>query len=308
MAETTLSPARAAGTMWVAWSLLVIAVFAVGVSAIIIRYAQEAHPLALSFWRCAAGAALLAPFGRGGFGKLQRNDWILPLLAGLFLALHFATWITSLELTSVANSVLLVCTAPVFVAFGARFFLKERMGLAVWAGIALALGGTALIAASGTSGGKASFSGDALALIGAIVVAGYALAGQISRQKLGIVEYSVITYGAGAVLLLPVCLIAGVDLFGYSAQTWIAILGMVLGPQILGHTVLNYVVKDIDATTIYAAVMAEPPIAIALAWLLFDEVPSLLVYPGGLAILIGILMVSISRRERPETRSDERVH
>lgn len=307
MAETTLSPARPASASWIPWALLATAVFAVGVSAIIIRYAQEADPLALSFWRCAAGAAVLAPFGRRGFGRLERGDWFLPMLAGLFLALHFATWITSLELTSVANSVLLVTTAPVFVAFGARYFLKERMGPAVWTGIALALGGTALIAAAGTSGGESSLSGDALALVGAIVVAGYALAGQIARRKLGIIEYAVITYGAGALLLLPVCLVAGVDLVGYSMQTWAAIAGMVLGPQILGHTVLNYVVKDIDATTIYAAVMAEPPIAIGLAFLLFDEIPSLLVYPGGLAILVGILMVSIARRERPETRSDERV-
>lgn len=307
MARTTPTRARPASATWIPWALLVLAVFAVGVSAIIIRYADEADPLALSLWRCAAGAVVLAPFGRRGFARLERSDWWLPVLAGLFLALHFATWITSLELTSVANSVLLVTTAPVFVAFGARYFLKERMSVAVWIGIALALGGTALIA-GGAEGGEASPSGDALALAGAIVVAGYALAGQISRRKLGIVEYAVITYGAGALVLLPVCLIAGVDLVGYSSQTWLAIGGMVVGPQILGHTVLNYVVKDIDATTIYAAVMAEPPIAIALAYLLFDEVPSLLVYPGGLAILVGILMVSIARRERPETRSDERAH
>ena len=307
MAETTLSPARPASGSWIPWALLVMAVFAVGVSAIIIRYADEADPLALSFWRCAAGAAVLAPFGRRGFSRLERGDWLLPVLAGLFLALHFATWITSLELTSVANSVLLVTTAPVFVALGARYFLKERIAPAVWIGITLAMGGTALIA-GGAGGGEASLSGDALALVGAVVVAGYALAGQISRRKLGIIEYAVITYGAGAVLLLPVCLVAGVELVGYSAQTWLAIAGMVIGPQILGHTLLNYVVKDIDATTIYAVVMAEPPIAIALAFVLFDEVPSLLVYPGGLAILVGILMVSISRRERPETRSDERAH
>ena len=307
MARTTPTRARPASATWIPWALLVLAVFAVGVSAIIIRYADEADPLALSFWRCAAGAVVLAPFGRRGFARLERGDWWLPVLAGLFLALHFATWITSLELTSVANSVLLVTTAPVFVAFGARYFLKERMSPAVWIGIALALGGTALIA-GGAEGGEASLSGDALALVGAVVVAGYALAGQISRRKLGIVEYAVITYGAGALLLLPVCLIAGVELVGYSSKTWLAIGGMVVGPQILGHTVLNYVVKDIDATTIYAAVMAEPPIAIALAYLLFDEVPSLLVYPGGLAILVGILMVSIARRERPETRSDERAH
>lgn len=276
------------------------AILAVGVSAILIRYAQEAHPLALSFWRCLMGAALLAPFGRGAFARLERSDWWLPVAAGIFLAIHFATWITSLELTSVANSVLIVTTAPVFVAIAARYLLKETMPPAVWLGIVLALGGTGIIAGSGDSTGTASLDGDLLALAGAVTVAGYALAGQVSRRRLGIIEYAVITYGAGAVVLGIVCVAGGIELFDYRADTWAAIVAMVLGPQILGHTVLNYIVKDIDATTIYVAVMAEPPIAIALAFVLFDEAPSVWVYPGGLAILIGILMVSIARRERPQ--------
>jgi drug/metabolite transporter (DMT)-like permease len=139
-----------------------------------------------------------------------------------------------------------------------------------------------------------------LALIGAVTVAGYGLAGQVARRELGIIEYSVITYGVGAVILLPVCLVTGADLWGYSAGTWAALAGIVAGPQILGHTVLNYVVKDLDATTVYVAVLAESPIAIALAFLLLQESPSLLVYPGGAAILGGILMVSMGRRAVPE--------
>lgn len=292
-------PGAIAGPAWVTWALLAIGVLGASVSAILIRYAQEADPLAISFWRCAAGALMLMPFARGGIGRMQRRDWLLPSVAGFFLALHFAAWITSLELTSVANSVLLVTTAPIFVAITARYLLKERMKGIVWAGIVLAFAGTAAIA-GGAEGGQASLRGDLLALIGAVTVAGYALAGQVARRELGIVEYSVVTYGVGAVLLLPVCLATGVELWGYPAQTWGAIAGIVIGPQILGHTVLNYVVKDLDATTVYVAVMAEPPIAIALAFLLFSEVPSLLVYPGGVAILIGILMVSIGRRQAPE--------
>ena len=289
-----------AGTpAWVTWTLLAVGVLGASVSAILIRYAQEADPLSISFWRCAAGAVILLPFTRGGFGRMERNGWVLPAVAGLFLAVHFATWITSLELTSVANSVLLVMTAPIFVAIAARYLLKERMKAVVWAGIVLAFLGTAAIA-GGAEGGQATLRGDLLALAGAAAVAGYGLAGQVARRKLGIIEYAVITYGIGAVLLLPVCLATGVDVWGYSAQTWAAIAGIVIGPQLLGHTVLNYVVKDLDATTVYVAVMAEAPIAIALAFFLFSEAPSFLVYPGGLAILIGILMVSIGRRQVPE--------
>ncbi|MDP9067073.1 MAG: DMT family transporter [Actinomycetota bacterium] len=299
MAEATLAPARPGTVGWVTWTLLVVGVLGASVSAILIRYAQEAHPLAISFWRCAAGAALLLPFTRGGFRRMQRSGWVLPSVAGVFLALHFATWITSLELTSVANSVLLVTTAPIFVAIAARYVLKERMKAIVWIGIALAFAGAAAIA-GGAEGGEASLRGDLLALIGAVAVAGYALAGQVARRELGIIEYAVITYGIAAAVLLPVCVATGVELWGYTAQTWAAIAGIVIGPQILGHTVLNYVVKDLDATTVYVAVMAEPPIAIALAFFLFQGTPSLLVYPGGLAILIGILMVSVGRRQAPE--------
>jgi drug/metabolite transporter (DMT)-like permease len=279
---------------------LAFGVLAVSVAAILIRYAEGAEPLAIAFWRCAAGAVILAPFGRRGFAKLAGGGWKLPLVAGAFLAVHFGTWITSLEKTTVANSVLLVSTTPVFTALAARYLFKEKMRQAVWVGIALTLAGTALIALPGGGEGKASLFGDTLALLGAVTVAGYTLAGQFSRQRLGIVEYSVITYGAAALLLLPICLAAGIPLWGYPAATWLAPAGIVVGPQLLGHTVLNFVLKDLDSTTVSAAVMAEPPIAIALAFLLFSETPSVWVYPAGLAILYGILLVSVTRGRVPE--------
>lgn len=301
MSRTATAPADAGtGPTWVSWALLALGVVSVAGAAILIRYADQAEPLAISFWRCAAGAAILAPFGGKGFRRLTGRGWLLPILAGAFLAVHFATWITSLELTTVANSVLLVCTTPIFTAIAARLIFKERFRVAVWIGIALTFAGTGLIAGAGGGEGEASLSGDMLALIGAITVGGYTLAGQVSRRSLGIVEYAVITYGAAALLLLPVCLATGVPLVGYSAQTWAAIAAIVVGPQLLGHTVLNFVLKDLDATTVTVAVMAEPPIAIALAFVLFSEAPSALVYPGGAAILLGILLVSLNRREVPE--------
>ena len=285
---------------WLSWTLLAIGVFAVSVAAIFIRYADGAEPLAISFWRCALGAVALAPFGRRGFSRLAARGWTLPLMAGGFLAVHFATWITSLELTTVANSVLLVCTTPVFTAIAARYIFKERLRRVVGVGIALTLTGTALIAVAGGGEGEASRLGDMLALLGAITVAGYTIAGEISRRQLGIVEYAVVTYGTAALLLLLVCLLTGTSLSGYPAQTWLAIGGIVIGPQLLGHTILNFVLRDLDATTVAVAVMAEPPIAIVLAFLLFAETPSVLVYPGGAAIGAGILLVSVNRNKAPE--------
>lgn len=282
------------------WALLAVGVASVGVSAILIRYAEGAEPLAIAFWRCAAGAVALAPFGRHGYSRLALRGLFLPVVAGAFLAVHFGSWITSLELTTVASSVLLVSTTPVFTAIAAPYVFGERLRGAVWLGIALTLGGTALIAVAGGGDGEVSFSGNALALLGAVAVAGYTLAGEVSRRRLGIVEYSVITYGTAALLLLAVCLAGDIPLGGYPASTWLAITGIVVGPQLLGHTILNFVLRDLDSTTVSVAVMAEPAIAIGLAYLLFSEAPTVLVYPGGLAILAGILLVSVNRGRAPE--------
>lgn len=231
---------------------------------------------------------------------MSSREAILPLIAGTFLAVHFASWITSLGLTTVANAVLLVSTTPVFTALAARYLFKERHRSAVWTGIALTLGGSALIAGAGGGRGEASLAGDMLALLGAVAVGGYTLAGEVSRRRLGIVPYSVLTYGSAALLLLAACLFVGAELGGYPIETWLAIAGIVAGPQLLGHTLLNFVLRDFDATTVTVAVMAEPPIAIALAFVLFAETPSLLVYPGGVAIAAGILLVSLKRRRAPQ--------
>lgn len=280
---------------WVPWTILSIGVLAASVSAILIRYAEDASGIAISFWRSAAGSLLLLPFAIKGLKRMELRDYVLPSVAGVFLAIHFATWITSVNLTTIASSVLLVSTTPIFVAIAARWLFDERLGVLGWAGIALALVGTALVA--GLDFGGSSFDGNALALVGGITVGGYGLAGRVSRQKLGILEYAVVTYGASAIALLFVAIPRGENLTDYSTQTWWAMLGLIAGPQLLGHTFINFALRAIDATRVSVTIMAEPVIAIALAFFLFDETPSWLAYPGGLAILIGIYLVTVVRRE-----------
>lgn len=282
---------------WVPWAVLWAGVLAASVSAILIRYAEDASGIAISFWRSAAGSLVLLPFAVRGLRRMEARDYLLPVVAGVFLAVHFATWITSVNLTTVASSVLLVSTTPIFVAIAARWIFDERLGTMGWSGIALALLGTALVA--GLDFGGSSFDGNALALIGGITVAGYGLAGRVSRQKLGILEYAVVTYGAAAAVLLIVAVPMGEELTGYGAQTWWAIGGLIVGPQLLGHTFINFALRAIDATRVSITIMAEPVIAILLAYFLFQETPSWLAYPGGLAILAGIYLVTAVRREPP---------
>ena len=276
-----------------AW--LALGVAAASLSPILIRYATGADALAISFWRCAAGALVLLPFAWRRLRALPARSLALPAVAGVFLAVHFASWISSLDYTSVASSVVLVSTTPIFVALASATIWKEKLLAAVWIGVSLGLAGTALI--GGGDFGGSSLHGDALAVLGGAAAAGYVLAGRAARQGLGILEYAVVTYGVSAVLLAPFCVVGGSAFTGYPARTWWAIAGLIVGPQLLGHTVINFVLAEIDATTVSMSIMAEPVIATILAYFLFSEVPSALVYPGGAAILAGIYLVT--RASRP---------
>jgi drug/metabolite transporter (DMT)-like permease len=293
MSEAVIERVRAP---WVPWALLAVGVLGASVSAIFVIYARDAEPMAISFWRCFSGAAVLLPFAGAGLKRMDPRQVWLPAVAGVFLAAHFAMWITSLELTTVAASVLLVTSSPAFVALIAWWLLKERLARIGLVGIVLTIVGAAFVVGGDLSGSR--LTGNLLALAGAVAVGGYMLVGQVSRRELGIFEYSVITYSVAGIVLLPIALVSGAPLSGYDAQTWWALLGLLVGPQLLGHTVLNFVLKDFGATVIAVAVMAEPLIAAFLAYLLFGEVPSLLIYPGAACILLGIYLVS-ARRKAP---------
>lgn len=279
----------------VAWLLLTVAVASTSAAAILIRYASDAEPLAISFWRCAAGAAILVPFVKPRAQGVDAVNLKRSVVAGAFLAVHFATWISSVSLTTVASSVLLVSTSPVFVAAAAWIFFGERLESVGWLGIALTLVGVGFIGGGGFGG--SSLAGNLLALTGGAMAAGYLLAGRSARRELGIIEYVVIAYATSAVLLLIACIVGGVPLWGYSAATWWAIGGIIVGPQLLGHTLINLVLKDIDPTTVAVTIMVEPVISTALAFAFFSEIPSALVYPGGALILLGIYLVSSARRQ-----------
>ena len=281
---------------WIPWTVLVVGVAAASISAILIRYADGAHPLAISFWRSALGSLALAPFARSGLRRARAREVRVAGMAGAFLAIHFGTWIWSVRMTSVAASVLLVSTTPIFVALLSRWLLDERLRWAGWLGIGIAMTGVAAIAgAAGNEG--ASFGGNLLALAGGVAHAGYALGGRDALKRLDVLEYAVLAYGASALLLLGACLVTGTELIGYPGDTWWAIAGIVVGPQLMGHTLINWSLKDIDATTVSVTLLAEPVIATMLAFVLLSETPSAWIYPGGAAILAGIGVVTWTRRE-----------
>ena len=227
-------------------------------------------------------------------------------VAGIALGAHFGTWIASLDYTSVAASVVLVSTTPVFVAVAAYLLLGERTSVLSFAGIVLAIAGTAVIAGGGPGTGNAAFLGNVLALVGAVAMAVYVLIGRSLRTGgVGALSYSILGYSAAALALLPVALLSGAQLWGYSATTWFWLFVITLGPQLLGHTVLNWALEYVPASIVSGAILAEPVIAALLAWLILSEKPGLATLLGGLVVLAGLYLLlrgDVSSPPRSESR------
>ena len=283
---------------------MAIGVVAISTSPILIRVAAM-PALALAFWRCLAGAAVLAPFARRGrAGGLARGDLALLGPAGVFLAAHFALWNASLALTSVGAATTLVSCTPLFVGIGARF-LGEAPGRRTWAGIALATVGAVVIGVSDAlagpvagaqATGASGLLGDVLAFAGAAAVAVYLLIGRVMRQRLPVSTYAASVYGTAAAVLLPACLLTGSSLGGYAAGSWLAVAGVVIGPQLLGHTVFNSLLTSVSATVVSVVLLIEPVGATALAWLLFHELPAAGFWVGAPLVLAGSWLAIIGEQ------------
>jgi drug/metabolite transporter (DMT)-like permease len=265
-------------------------VLAVSASAIFIRLA-EAPAIAIAFWRCALGAAVLLPPALVRKDSFPRGRALyVGIASGVALGAHFGFWISSLDYTSVAASVVLVSTQPVFVAVLAYLLFGERTTPLSFLGIVIAIAGTALIAFDRTVG-SAALLGNVLALVGAVAVAVYVLIGRSSRTTggVGVLPYSVVVYSAAAATtLLPVALGFEVRLWGYSGETWFWLAAITAGAQLMGHTVFNWALRYVQASIISGTILAEPVVAALLAWLVLSERPGLLTIVGGAVVLAGL--------------------
>jgi drug/metabolite transporter (DMT)-like permease len=277
-----------------------VGVLAVSAAAIFIRLA-EAPAIAIAFWRCTLGAVVLLPPAIVRKEKLPRGKTLyVGMASGVALGAHFGFWISSLDYTSVAASVVLVSTQPVFVAILAYLLFGERTSPLSFAGILVALAGTAVIASDG-SVGSAALLGNALALIGAVAVAIYVLIGRYSRTGgVGVLPYSIVVYSAAALSLLPVALLFGVELWGYSGETWFWLWAITVGPQIMGHTVFNWALRYVEASVVSGTILAEPVVSSFLAWLILFERPGLPTILGGVVVLFGLFMLLRGYRVPPE--------
>jgi len=273
-------------------TLLGVAVVAVSASAPLIRYAA-APALVIAFWRNALAlpvVGLAAARHPSEWRALGSREWRLCALAGLFLAAHFATWVPSLSYTSVASSVALVATQPVWAAVIARA-RGETVTAGAWVGIGICVAGVLVLTGVDVSIAARALFGDLLALTGGVLAAAYVTVGAEVRRTVSTVTYASVCYAGAGATLLVVCVAARLPLGGYSAATWWALAGLVAGPQLLGHTLVNRVLRSISPTIVSVAILFEVVGATLLAWLWFGEVPPVAAVPAALLVLGGVALV-----------------
>ena len=288
-----------------------IAILAVSTASIFIRFAQrEAPSLVIAALRLTFASLILAPIAftrhRDELRKLTRSDLLLGLLSGIFLAIHFATWITSLEYTGVASSVVLVSTGPLWVALLSPIFLKEPLTRFVLLGMLLALLGGTIIGLSDSCQienslicpplsefiqGKA-FLGNFLALVGAWTVAGYLIIGRKLRTGMSLVPYIFVVYGIAALVLLVVMFASGQHPTGYTPVFYLWILLLAIVPQLIGHSTYNWALRYLPAALVSITTLGEPIGSAVLAYFILNETPTLLTILGGVLILLGIYLAT----------------
>jgi len=279
----------------------VFAVLAAGVvvmstASILIRWLQSAGvpSLSIAAWRLALAALILAPLvlvrHRDELARLGAREWLLAAAAGAFLAAHFAAWILSLEYTSVASSVALVTTNPIWIGIASWLVFRERLGRFMVLAIGLAIAGSAVVfLADGgepAAGGSAPALGNTLAVVGSLTICGYLLIGRGLRRSIPLVPYVGVVYAAAAACLVALALAAGAPLGGFARESWLLLLALAVGPQLFGHSSFNWALKYLSATLIALAILGEPVGSTILAWWLLAE-PVGAAKLGGMALLLG---------------------
>ena len=291
---------------WAPRLALLIGIMAVSSGSIFARFAQDDAPsLTVAAFRLSLATLFLLPMAwlryRQELRGLPAANWGWLLASGLFLAVHFGTWITSLEYTSVASSVALVSTSPLWVALFSWIIWREPLKPSLMLGLALTLCGSIVISFAEAHSAISSrpFLGNALALAGALAVSGYWLIGRRMRRGLSLVPYVTVVYGTAALALLAAALLFCQPLIGFHASTYGWLLLLALVPQLLGHSSFNWALGHLPASYVAVATLGEPVGAAILAFFFLDETPSWLKIFAAALILIGIYL---ALRRHPEGR------
>jgi len=280
--------------------LLPIGMIAISTASIFIKLC-DAPVLTIATYRMILASLVLTPFAcyKKPWRGWQRKEIKWFLLSGLFLSLHFAFWIASLKYTSVASSVFLVTTHPIFVGIGGWLFLKERIGMNLVAGIALSAFGCGLVSSGDVSLSKGALFGDAFALLGAIAASGYLLLGGKLRKDLDLFSYIFPVYSTAGLILILLSLIFQESFWGYSSSTYAYLFLLALIPQLIGHTTFNWALKYLPASMVAITILGEPIGSAILAYLILKEGLTTWKIIGGILILSGIFIALRNTSKSP---------
>lgn len=278
--------------------LIAFSVLCMATSAIIIRY-SSAPAMVIAFYRVIFTAILAAILGGRQMVAecqgLSKKDYLLISGAGIFLALHFSFWITSLGYTSIASSVLFTNLQVIFVLLFSIFFLREKINIWITGGIMIAICGSSLIGLGDLANGK--ILGDMLALASGLFVAIYFIIGREIRSRVEVWTYTTAVSVVAAVVLLLASIAMGLNLSDYPTREWLLFLLLALGPGIAGHGILNWALKYVKAPIVAVSILGESVGASIMAWLFFDELLLWYQIIGGLLILTGIYTAASREKE-----------
>lgn len=289
--------------------IIALGVMSVAAAAIFIRFAQSdgIPSLLIAAGRLVIATIILTPLvlrrHMHTLRRMTRRDIALSATSGVFLAVHFATWISSLEFTTVLVSVVFVTTSPLWVALLEVTFLKEQLTRLIVAGLLIAITGGVLIGLAGSDGAATPAEpnhllGGALALLGALTVSVYLIVGRKLRATMPLLPYIWLAYGFGGLTLLLAVIFTGTPITGHPTNGYIAIILTAVIPQLIGHTAFNYAVGFVPATMVSMATQLEPIGSALLAFLLFSEMPAPLQIVGSAIILTGVTLANYGQTQR----------
>jgi drug/metabolite transporter (DMT)-like permease len=260
--------------------VLTLGILCLSTASVLIKFCDDVPAVTIAAYRMAMATGimgLLAAVRKVSFKGLGRRAWLGALLGSVFLALHFAFWVTSLKYTSVASSVVLVTTNPIFVGIFSWLLFRERQPLALLAGIVLSFAGSVVLAlgdgglAQLFAGGKVAVLGDALALLGAVMASGYLMTGSRMRERMDLLAYATLVYGFSAVWLWLMVLMMGFPAGGFKGTSYLSLIAMAVLPQAIGHTTINWALKHLKASVVAITILGEPIGASILAYVLLGE-------------------------------------
>ncbi len=290
------------------WYIL-IGVLAVSCSSVIIKLAA-APPLATAFYRMLFTVILFTPCV---LPKVRDKEWqgltvkqlAVSCLSGVFLALHFGAWITSLDYTTITSSTVLVTLQPLFVMLGGFWLFNEKIGWQALGGALLSITGGIILGYGDFALGSDALWGDCLALAGSLFVACYLLIGRNVRKQVDWLPYVYTVYCSAAVVLLLGAWTAKQPLTGYSFATWCWLVALAVVPNILGHSVFNWALKYVKAAVVSVSILGEPVGATILAFIIWQQLPTMVQVTGGILIISGVAVFILSSRTNDQVKTSK---